>query len=294
LAYQLPIFICYFELRYEVEVHNQVEEKIVTHSNVEAALTFLVQGKSKVGAERIALLQAIGQTGSLSQAAKDLGLSYKGAWDAVKVMNNMLPNPVVVMQAGGRYGGESILTEDGRRMISAFTQLQAELGRFSAQLCKGSSQTLKDKVPFMEGLFMRTSARNMLRGTVSALISGAVNAEVHLKVSDQVELVAIITEPSVIDLDLKVGSSAIALIKSSFVILALDHPGARLSARNQIKGVISHIEEGAVNAEISVDIGQDKTITAIVTRHSVEFMELEPGCEVICCIKASHIILVVE
>jgi len=266
----------------------------LTHADVEAALTFLVQGKSKVGADRIALLHAIGQTGSLTKAAKDLGLSYKGAWDAVKTMNNMLPSPVVITQAGGKYGGESLLTEEGRRMISAFHHLQSELGRFTAQLCQGGAQTLEDKIPLLEGLFMRTSARNMLRGTVTAVIPGAVNAEIHLNVSDQVELVAIVTEPSVIGLDLHVGGNAIALIKSSFVILALDQPGLRLSARNQIKGVVSHVEDGAVNAEVAVDIGQDKTLTAIVTRQSVEALELKPGCAVVCCVKASHIILAVE
>lgn len=266
----------------------------MAQANIEAALTFLVQGKSKVGADRIALLQAIGRSGSLTKAAHDLGLSYKGAWDAVKTMNNMLSTPVVITQAGGKHGGESILTEDGRRMIAAFHHLQTELVRFTNQLCQGGPLTMGEKIPLLEGLFMRTSARNMLRGTISSITPGPVNAEISLKVSDHVEMVAIVTEPSVIGLDLHVGGNAIALIKSSFVLLALDQPELRLSARNQIKGIVSHIEDGAVNAEVAVDIGQGKTITAIVTRQSVETLDLKPGCAVVCCIKASHIILAVE
>lgn len=260
-------------------------------ADVQAALTFLVQGKSKVGADRIALLEAIGQSGSLSSAAKAVGLSYKGAWDAVKTMNNMLAQPVAVTQAGGKHGGETIVTAEGRRVITAFRQMQSELSRFTAQMCQGADG---DDVALLEGFFMRTSARNMLRAQIEAITPGAVNAEVKLKVSDQVHLIAIVTEQSVADLDLCVGGDAIALIKSSFVVLAVDQPGLKLSARNQIKGAIAHVEDGAVNTEVSVDIGGGKTMTAIVTKQSVQDLELAPGLAVVCCVKASHVILAVE
>ena len=60
------------------------------------------------------------------------------------------------------------------------------------------------------------------------------------------------------------GKPAIALIKASFVLLAVDE-GLRTSARNQIPGVVTRREDGAVNSEVAVDIGGGKTLTATVT-----------------------------
>ena len=258
--------------------------------DAQAALSFLVQGKSRVGAERIALLEAIQRSGSLSTAAKELGLSYKGAWDAVKTMNNMLPQPVAVTQAGGRHGGETLITPDGRRVIRAFHQVQTELERVMAALRQGAEEA----PDILKGLFMRTSARNMLRARVAAITPGHVNTEIALDVSEGVTLYAIVTEQSLKDLDLRVGGEAIALIKSSFVMLALAEPGLKLSARNQIPGHVSRVTDGQVNNEVTVDIGGGKSLSAIVTRDSVNDLGLTPGTAVTCCVKASHVIVAVD
>jgi molybdate transport system regulatory protein len=63
-----------------------------------------------VGARRIALLEAIGEHGSITAAAKTVGLSYKGAWDAVQALNNLFDQALVVSRAGGRQGGAASVT----------------------------------------------------------------------------------------------------------------------------------------------------------------------------------------
>ncbi|TXT37018.1 MAG: molybdate transport system regulatory protein [Comamonadaceae bacterium] len=65
---------------------------------------------SFLGDKRIRLLEAIDKTGSISQAAKAVPLSYKAAWDAVDDMNNVAPEPLVKRAAGGRHGGGTELT----------------------------------------------------------------------------------------------------------------------------------------------------------------------------------------
>ncbi|MEX6674302.1 winged helix-turn-helix domain-containing protein, partial [Pseudomonas aeruginosa] len=55
----------------------------------------------RVGADRIALLRTIRNGGSITSAAKVVGLSYKAAWDAVQVMNNLFDRPLVLPAAGG-------------------------------------------------------------------------------------------------------------------------------------------------------------------------------------------------
>ena len=101
------------------------------------------------------------------------------------------------------------------------------------------------------------------------------------------------TSASVEALGLEAGGPAIALIQSSDVILAVA-ADLRTSARNQIQGVISDRQDGAVNSEIAVDIGGGKTLIATVTLESARTLALEPGGPVTVLVKAPHVILAVE
>lgn len=251
--------------------------------------------RGQVGADRIALLQAIADGGSISSAARAMGLSYKGAWDAVQALNNLFEHPLVVARPGGRHGGAAEVTDEGLALISAFRAIEAELSHVLGCLegrigdsRRGPLRTL------LWSLGMKTSARNALRGVVDRIVPGVVSSEVVLKVSDRLEIVAVITQESVEDLGLAPGVPAIALIKSSFIILASDEGSLRTSARNRLAGVVSHVERGAVNDVVTLDIGGGKSLTATVTHESAERLELRPGERATALIKASHVILAVE
>jgi molybdopterin-binding protein len=69
---------------------------------------------------------------------------------------------------------------------------------------------------------MKLSARNILKGKVVRIVSGAVNAEVTVQLSGGEQIVSIITNASVESLGLKVGLEAYAVIKASSVMLAVD------------------------------------------------------------------------
>lgn len=141
---------------------------------------------------------------------------------------------------------------------------------------------------------LRTSARNMLPGVVTSIVHGPVSAEVGLLVGDRLVIDAVVTNSSVDRLGLHPGGAAVALIKSTFVTLAGDLPGLRLSARNQIGGRVIQMTEGPVETEVVLDIGGGAELAALVTTHSVRDLELEIGGTVLACFKASHIILAVE
>lgn len=93
---------------------------------------------------------------------------------------------------------------------------------------------------------MRTS----VSGTISHITPGAVSSEVTITLGDGVEVVSILTRRSVEALGLTVGLPATALIKASFVILALGE-NLKTSARNHMPGVVTHREDGAVNSEVT-------------------------------------------
>jgi molybdate transport system regulatory protein len=112
-------------------------------------------------------------------------------------------------------------------------------------------------------------------------------------VAEGVEIVAVVTRPSVAELGLAVGKPAIALIKSSFVLLAKGE-GLMTSARNQIAGRVAAREDGLVSSEVTLEIAQGKTLTATITRESADRLALAVGESVTALIKAPHVILAVE
>lgn len=78
------------------------------------------------GPGRLHLLENIIETGSISQAAKQMGMSYKKAWDMVNSMNQHTVRPIVNTQTGGEKGGGTIVTEEGKYLIAAFKKLHEE------------------------------------------------------------------------------------------------------------------------------------------------------------------------
>lgn len=139
---------------------------------------------------------------------------------------------------------------------------------------------------------MLTSARNQLSGKVTRIESGAVNDEVELELAGGARLVSIITHESVKRLGLKVGIEAIALIKASSVIIAVEGGKAlKLSARNRLSGTISKKVRGAVNTEVVMRVAGDTALTAIVTNDAADELKLEVGKTASAIVKASSVIL---
>jgi molybdate transport system regulatory protein len=245
----------------------------------------------RIGLDRVALIEAVDELGSISAAARRLGLSYKGAWDIVQALNNLFDTPLIDAAPGGKAGGAARVTERGRTVAAAFRRVQAEMDAALAKLEAGlSGDAARD---LFWSLGMRTSARNALRGEIVHLTEGAVNSEVSLRLAGGAEITAIVTRYSVEELGLAVGKPAIALIKSSFVLLAKGE-GIRTSARNQIRGEVTAREDGAVNSEVTLAIGGGKTLTATITLESAEALGIAPGDRMTALIKAPHVILAVE
>ncbi len=139
---------------------------------------------------------------------------------------------------------------------------------------------------------MKVSARNLLRGKIASIEKGAVNSEVILELDGGTAIATIITNKSVDNLGISVGSPASAIIKATHVIIGSGD--AKLSARNVFAGKVANVEVGAVNTEIAVDIGSGNVITAIITKKSAENLGLANGSPAIAIVKASSIILAVN
>ncbi|MDP3515758.1 MAG: TOBE domain-containing protein [Pseudohongiella sp.] len=246
----------------------------------------------EISPRRLALLTAIGETGSISAAAKVVGITYKAAWDAVDVMNNLAGDVLVCSKHGGRSGGGANLTEAGHQVVRDLASLRSLQAQLMAQL--KAAGNLDTSLALLRKLSMKSSARNILSGTVESIQLGGVNAEVNLRLRGGDTLHAIITRESVQDLELAPGREVQALIKASWIILASASDGLRTSARNRLVGEVLRITPGEINAEVVVQLAGDNTIAAIITQQSLQELGFKVGDSVCALIKASHMILGVQ
>ncbi|NTW50862.1 MAG: TOBE domain-containing protein [Chlorobiales bacterium] len=257
---------------------------------LEGALWFRKSENIFLGGDRIALLEKIDTHGSINQAAKEVGISYKTAWYLVNMMNNLAEKPLVERITGGKGGGGTTLTAEGKRVIAQFRIIEEEHLKFlhNLELRLGQPDTLYQ---FLRRITMKISARNIFNGTITSVTKGAVNAEVILTLNGGTKISSIVTNGAIDNLGLKEGMSAYAIIKASSVIIGTDLHDAKISARNLMCGTISKIIDGPVSAEVDMEIGGGNTISAVITHGSATSLGLKEGGHACAIFKASSVIL---
>lgn len=265
-------------------------DKDNTTFGLQGALWMTVGGENLGGQGRVDLLAKIGETGSISQAAKAIRMSYKAAWDAIDAMNNLAGEALVERLAGGKGGGGTRLTPRGERLVRNFRLVEQVHRQFVEQLDRQSA-AIADDFNLIGRLNMKTSARNQFFGTVTRVQPGAVNDEVELDIAGGNKIVAIVTHDSTESLGLRPGGQAFALVKASSVILLTDAGGARFSARNRLEGTVSRLVPGAVNSEVVIALPGGGSIAAIITNASAEALELREGATATAMFKASSVIV---
>lgn len=83
--------------------------------------------RCSVGVGKIELLEAIARTGSLSQAAREMRMSYRRAWLLLADLNLSFDQPVARTSTGGSGGGGATLTPFGARLVAGYRKLESEL-----------------------------------------------------------------------------------------------------------------------------------------------------------------------
>jgi molybdate transport system regulatory protein len=142
-------------------------------------------------------------------------------------------------------------------------------------------------------LGIKISTRNMFQTEVIAVRRWPVDVEVTLKVTAEDIIHAIVTNEAADELGLAPGRKALALIKSSFVRLAV--PGVEgQSRRNSFSGVVRRRVDAERNSEVLLDIGSGKTMTAVIARQTAEDLEIQVGAQAIASFDATDVILAVD
>ena len=240
----------------------------------------------------ISLLEEIDRSGSINQAAKTVGMSYKAAWEKIENLNNLCPQPLIRRLVGGRGGGGTVLTEAGHAFIERAHTLQREFTSF-LNFFYFSPDEAFTTLKTLRRMEMKISARNVWLGNVTTIETGAVNSVVTVGLKGQDTIVSVITDNSVRRLELEPGSEVLAMVKAPSVLLALEVDPKKISARNILAGTISRIVPGVVNDEVTIDLSGGNTVTSILTSESVRRLGLQEGMAVTAVIKASDVLLAV-
>jgi molybdate transport system regulatory protein len=239
----------------------------------------------------MALLGCLETAGSITAAAKAAGLSYKAAWDAIDAMNNLAGRPLVSTTVGGKGGGGTRLTAQGRELLAAYHAVAEEQERFLARINSDLGRA-KRSLPVLGRLSMRTSARNQWSGTVGKIRQGAVNDEIDINLPGGDTVAAVITRESTENLGLEIGREVIVLVKASSVMIGTSGGSRlRLSARNQLAGKISRVTPGAVNTEVVIALRGGNTIAGVITNISAQELALAVGQKAVAIFKASSVIV---
>lgn len=240
----------------------------------------------------IGLLRAIDESGSINQAAKQQGLSYKGAWQMIERANNLAPKVLIATTTGGSKGGGTRLTTAGQALLQLFTQLEQQHRQFLRHL----NQTLADDPEMMlllKPLSIKTSATNQLFGTITAIQPGPVNVEALVELKGG-EPVAASMNLAVLDrLELNVGQDVLLLINAPEISIVTEFGQQQLSARNSLSGTVVRMQRDGIDAQVALRLPGGDSLVATITQSSAESLGLKSGMPVNAVFKSNAVMLAV-
>jgi molybdate transport system regulatory protein len=214
--------------------------------------TALVEGDVEFDRRDATLLREIDRTGSVAGAASELGRSRARSLTRIETLETAF-GALVERRRGGKRGGGSRLTDEGRRLLDRFDRLDAALTAAASV----PETVLRGTVVAVDGELasVETDA-----GTLSGLHEG-------LAIDDGVQV--------------RIGADAVTLYEPS-----TDPRPDATSARNRLRGRVSAIESGETVETVTVSV-DGASFEALITAESTTRLGLEPGRSVVLSWKAT-------
>ncbi|PHM52776.1 molybdenum-dependent transcriptional regulator [Xenorhabdus sp. KK7.4] len=273
----------------------------------EILLTLKLQHRVFADPRRIELLKQIKITGSISQGARQAGISYKSAWDAINEMNHLADELLVKRATGGKGGGGAQLTPYGERLIQLYGLLE-QIQQKAFDALKQDSLPLDSLLAAISRFSLQSSARNQFFGTVVERDNGNIQQNICILLADgKTSIRASVTEQSAERLGLIKGKEVIALIKAPWITL---RKGATATVscnttfsgdinsfenavvfENQLSGQISQIEAGVQCSEIIVSLSSGESLCATLSNQEIESLGLQPDDTVTALFGADKVII---
>ena len=230
--------------------------------------------------KRLEILQLVGRHGSISQAARSAGVSYKAAWQAIHTLTNLAGEPLVDSSVGGAGGGGARLTPAGERLLAAADQLQAARRGVLARVNAADSAALAGP---------RTSMRNHLRAVVERLESDGARdpmVRVLLGLAGGGTLASIITRESAELLGLAAGLPVLALCKATAVRVHAAEAAAPMGG-NRLPGRVLRVSRGVQRDEVVATLAGDQQLVGFAARPN----RLRAGSRVVASLDESAVVI---
>lgn len=194
---------------------------------------------------RLEVLRLVGQSGSISQAAREVGISYKAAWQAIDTLTNLSGVALVDRTVGGSGGGGARITAQGQALLALADALADARRQVLSRFAGGAA--------LISGLGLRTSMRNQLPCTVlrcEALAAHDPMATVALQTPGGALLQSSVTWESADLLGLTPGLAVLALCKATAVQVLSTEATASAVGECQLSGVVERVAAGQSRDEV--------------------------------------------
>ena len=186
--------------------------------------------------KRIDILRRIGDLGSISEAARKAGVSYKAAWQAVETLTNLAGQPLVDKAVGGSGGGGAVLTPAGVQVLRAADAMAQARQSVLAELGQ------RDPGARRAALALRTSMRNQFACTVSDVRLQQGQALLTLGLGADQQVRARVTRVSAQLMGLAKGMEVLGLCKATAVEVL--PAGAAPAQTNALHGKVQRVSKG--------------------------------------------------
>lgn len=205
--------------------------------------------------KRIDILRRIGQVGSISEAARGAGVSYKAAWQALETLTNLAGTPLVDKAVGGTGGGGAVLTAAGQQVLQAAQAMAEARRQVLDQLASASN------APGRAVLALRTSMRNQFPCTVGAVEKRGGQARIALQLPNGPTLHARITSVSAQLLGLKAGLEVLAMCKATAIQVLSEVTSG--TAGNAVMGTVRRTSRSA-DSEVTLQLANGIQLVGFV------------------------------
>ena len=216
----------------------------------ESPLQFAEALGNEVADKRLDILRRLRDAGSISEAARGAGVSYKAAWQAIEVLSNLAGSTLVEKVVGGSGGGGARLTPAGEQLLEAAQLLAQARNSVLAVLEKRKGNALN--LSTLVGLGLRTSMRNQLPCRILSVEYRSNAAWVRLELPHGAQLLSKITQESAELLGLQAGMPALALCKASAVTVHTQ--ASELPDFNQLWGVMPDACDVTAGSEVLLSL----------------------------------------
>jgi molybdate transport system regulatory protein len=237
----------------------------------------------------VTLLQAIELSGSLNQAAKQVGLSYKGAWQIIERANNASPKALLSTATGGSKGGGSQLTAAGKALLNVFAQVQQEHEAFLQALNRRLSENTQTLL-LLRPLSLKSNAANQLFGRVRGVRQGEAQIELQLSLSGGSEVCISVSNSEWQALQIGIGDEVLMLVNAGDVLVFGAGDSSEFGAPTWTAEVI-RLQQDGVDCELDLRLQGGNTLTALLNQSSAQAMQLAQGERVSISFNANAVIL---